>query len=285
MTTTAGPDAVPGGSPPPGRLRAALPLLAVVYVPTALVLGAARVQPWVVPSSLVAPLRFTGREGWYEGLFSAVGVLLWAAAGVATGLAAVRSAPGARSRLLAGGAVVSGVLLLDDLFQLHKPVIPRHLGVPSAVVLLAEALLVAALVVGSRRAIAETPRPAVLWASLAFFVLWASVKALPGFGSTIVIEAGAKFAGVAGWAAYWVDTALATNRDVGRDPTSDPTEVPGSPEDGRKDRRARGFTSAVPSEVATQSSIPFPTPDAEAGARRQGGRHGRQHQRSPGGPR
>lgn len=243
MTTTAGPDAVPGGSPPPGRLRAALPLLAVVYVPTALVLVAARVQPWVVPSSLVAPLRFTGREGWYEGLFSAVGVLLWAAAGVVTVLAAVRSAPGARSRLLAGGAVVSGVLLLDDLFQLHKPVIPRHLGVPSAVVLLAEAMLVAALVVGLRRAIAETPRPAVLGVSLAFFALWASVKALPGFGGTTALEAGAKFAGVAGWAAYWVDTALATQRDIECVPARAPGNIA---ERDVKRRSPRGSAGAVP---------------------------------------
>lgn len=267
-----------GAASPIGRVRAALPLLAAVYVPAGLVLLAARLQPWVVPSSLVAPLRFAGRESWYEGLFTAVEVLLWASAAVAAGVAARRSRPGGRSRLLAGGAGVSVVLLLDDLFQLHKPVLPRHLGVPSAAVLLAEAGLVALLLVSQRRAIAASPRPAVLGVSVAFFALWVSVKALPGFGGTTVLQAGAKFAGVAGWAAFWLDTALDTARRAA------PRGSRGTPREPAR-HPVRGGLPPWRSETTTQSSIDDPTADAEAGAGRQGDRHGRQHQRSTGGPR
>jgi len=181
---------------------------------------------------------------------------LWAVAAASAGLGAARVRAGARARLLAGGAAVSVVLLLDDLFQLHKPVVPRELGVPSAVVLLSEAVLVAAFVISQRRAIGATPRPAVRAVSVAFFTLWVAVKALPGFGGTTVIEAGAKFAGVVGWAAYWVGTAL------------DGAHRPALPR---------------PPGTATQSSIQVST-GLEANATRQDGRHGRLHQRSPGGP-
>lgn len=193
-------------------VRRAAPLLLLVYVPTGLALLAARAQPWVVPSSLVAPLTLDGRHGWYEGLFTAVEVALWAVAAGAAATAAVRAWPGARARLLASAAVVSVVLLLDDLFQLHKPVVPRALGIPSAVVLAAEAALLGGMLLFQRRAVASTPRPAVLVVSLAFFALWITVKALPGFGGTTVLQAGAKFAGVAGWTAYWSDVALDTRR-------------------------------------------------------------------------
>ncbi len=222
----------PDPTPASRRLRRAVPLLALVYVPTGLALSAARLQPWVVPSSLVAPLSLSGREAWYEGLFSAVEVGLWALTAVLTSAAALRARPGARARLLASAGGISVVFVLDDLFQLHKPVIPRELGVPSGAVLVAEAALVGCALVLQRRAVAATPRPAVLAVSVAFFALWVFVKAMPGFGGTVVLEAGAKFAGVAGWAAYWADVA------VDRRPREDP---------------ARGAALATESSIAVRA--------------------------------
>lgn len=120
--------------------------------------------------------------------------------------------------LLAGAGMLTVVMFTDDLFQLHKPVIPEATGVPSALVLAVYAAAFVLWVVANRRAIADTNAP-LLIVAIAFFALWILTKAAPGIPGRIPLSSGAKLCGIAGWATYLTGTAVATTRASRAAPT------------------------------------------------------------------
>lgn len=154
---------------------------------------------------LLDPTEYGGRP-WYSGLISNLGVLGWTTAVVAAAgggwLAALGSRRGA-SEMLRGGALLSGLFLLDDLFQFHI-IVPRTIGAPKASFYLLYALLAGAWANGNRREFLRT-RWHLLGAAVA--ALGASVL-IDLFGNDrsthLLAEDSAKFLGILAWALYFV---------------------------------------------------------------------------------
>ena len=83
------------------------------------------------------------------------------------------------------------VMFVDDLFQLHKPVFPDATGLPSVVLLAVYGLAACAWAWANRRALADTEL-GVLVVAVAFFALWIVVKVGPGIPGQIPIASGAE---------------------------------------------------------------------------------------------
>lgn len=142
---------------------------------------------------------------WYLGAVSYVGILLWTAAATLC-LFARKLLPRVeeaevRSFLLAS-ALLSAVLGLDDLFMLHDSLAPAYLGVPEKVVVLGYGALALGYVVRFRRLVWRTEYFPLLVAG-GFFALSVGVDALDVDDTRfLLVEDGAKLAGIAGWCSY-----------------------------------------------------------------------------------
>jgi hypothetical protein len=185
-------------------VRPVLPALVAVYVPLLLLLAVAR---WVFlahASDVVEPLRFDIEAMFSHSTFTMLDVAGWTLALVVALVAArraTRDGRTARARLLAGAALLSALFLLDDVFQLHKPVVPEWVGVPSVAVLCVYACALAIWLWTCRREIAQTDL-AILVLTLAFFATWFGCKASSPFAARTSMEISLKLCGVAGWALY-----------------------------------------------------------------------------------
>lgn len=146
------------------------------------------------------------------GFLSSLGVLMWwTAASVWLFSALLHRAAGDGPKLrfaLASGAL-SMYLGLDDLFQFHERLAPRHLGVPERVVLTAIVLSAALYLVTFRRQIlrAQGSLLAVAFGFLAASVAFDSVLAswiwrLKGW--TYLFEDGSKWVGIVFWCGFAV---------------------------------------------------------------------------------
>ncbi len=193
------------------RLRPLLPLAAIWLVGLTILLGLA-LQRRVPYEQLLLDPNSLNEVPWYTGLVSNLGVLGWTT-GAATGFFGAWVARyGGRAdaaALLGRGAVLSTVLLLDDLFQLHVAVEPL-LGLSKPVIYLCY-LLVAAWWVGTQRREIRRTRSELLLASVVAF--GASVVAdqvgVPGLDEqgSLVAEDACKFLGVLAWAQYFTLTS------------------------------------------------------------------------------
>ena len=157
---------------------------------------------------VVEPLRFDVGAVFGHSMFTVLHVVGWAIALVAGVLGARRAAREGRMprpRLLAGAAGLSALFLLDDTFQLHKPVVPDWTGLPSSAVLASYACLFIVWAWVCRHEIART-EVTILVVTLAFFALWYGCKVASPFAARTSIEISAKLCGVAGWALYVVRT-------------------------------------------------------------------------------
>jgi hypothetical protein len=93
---------------------------------------------------LMADATVVGGLPWYAGLLSGLGVLLWCAtASVSLFAAALLKQTGADEayRFMLAAGLVSGFLMLDDLYRLHETVLPRVLGIPELAIYAAYGLL------------------------------------------------------------------------------------------------------------------------------------------------
>jgi hypothetical protein len=192
-------------------LRPLRPLVVVWMVAVAL-LGVVVAQQRVPQRALLLDPVATADLPWYTGLVSNVGVLTWCVAATAATMTALATQVAGRSRatrLFAGGAVVSAVLLLDDLLLLHSS-LPDVLPVPKVGFELGLGALVVAWIALNRAEVLRTRYHLLVAAGVA---LAASV----GIDSlrdpsvvALVAEDGAKLLGILAWATYFV----ATGRDV-----------------------------------------------------------------------
>jgi hypothetical protein len=177
-----------------------------VYVPLGILLIWAKWWAPVAGSDLVAPISVVPRQSAYDGALWMVGLAAWGCASGAAliGYFRVSEAPwSSRRRLfLLTGAALGLVFLVDDLWQLHQPVFPDAVGVPSLVVLAAYAVLFAVWVFSFRSEISATGAVVLLGIALASFALWIACKSGPPFEARTSIESGAKLAGAFGWASY-----------------------------------------------------------------------------------
>jgi hypothetical protein len=196
-------------------IRPVIPALAAVYVPLLLVLAVARWGFDAHAGDVVEPLRFDLDAMFSHSLFTLLDVAGWTLAVVVALVGARRANDDGRTpraRLLAGAALLSALFLFDDVFQLHKPVVPDWVGVPAVAVLAAYACAVAVWLWSCRREIARTD-VAILVVTLVFFATWFGCKASSPFTARTSLEISAKLCGVAGWALYVVRTS---SRDASR---------------------------------------------------------------------
>ncbi len=190
-------------------LRPLLPLVAV-WLSGAIVLWALIRQEGIPYADLVLDPAQYGRRPWYTGLVSNLGVLGWTTATVASAMGAAAAHRGGRpgaAQYLRAGASLSGLLLLDDLFQLHI-VVPRALGQPKMVFYACYAVLAAWWAVGETKELLRTRWP-LLGAAVAALATSVAVDVLADGGEgALVVEDSAKFLGILAWALYfWLTTA------------------------------------------------------------------------------
>lgn len=200
---------------------------------------------------------------WYTGLVSNLGVLGWTTATsvgfVGAWIADVGDRPGAVS-MLRGGALLSAILLLDDLFQIHILVKPL-LGVPKAGVYAAYLLLTGWWAISQLQEIRRTRALLLSAAGFAFFlsvVVDQTGTKLFGLADStaLLAEDAAKFLGVLAWAQYFVLTSTDVVRsilDELRSQIDRTTETP-SPE------------TASPENVSPESGV-APTAQSRSSAR------------------
>ena len=190
--------------------------LAILWLAGALLLAGLLSQEAVPYEELLLdPAHYQGRP-WYTGLISNLGVLGWSTATVAAAGGSWLGRLGGRvgaAEMLRGGALLSGLLLLDDLFQLHI-VVPHTLDLPKVVFYGLYGGLAGWWFIGTRLELLRTRWPllaaavAALSASVAVDRLWS------GTGGGLIAEDSAKFLGILAWALYFVMTARDITRSV-----------------------------------------------------------------------
>ncbi len=203
-------------TPVADQLRPLIPLGVVWLV--ALVMLLALVSQNVIPyRELLLDPSYASGVPWYTGLVSNLGILAWTTATVAAASGAWVAWLGGRkgaAAMLRGGAVLSLLLLLDDLFQFHS-VIPNRLGVPKASFYVMYLVLTWWWVVSERSELRRTNNKMLIAAGAAFA---ASIMVdQVGVGSkdvSLVLEDAAKFLGVLAWAMYFVTTARDITRSI-----------------------------------------------------------------------
>lgn len=196
------------------QVQPIVPLL-LAWIVAGVVVALAGAQKVVPVQTLFLDPQAVGDAPWYAGVLSSIGILCWTVSAVAAAggawVAAQTNRPGAAS-FLAGGAIATAVLLVDDLFLLHSDAMPKLLGTPK-LVNIAVVLAPTFVWVLSQREELQRTRHATL--ASAFGALGLSVVADrfltdPTLG--LVIEDGAKLFGIVAWMIYFV----LTSRDIAR---------------------------------------------------------------------
>jgi hypothetical protein len=159
----------------------------------------------------------TGKLPFFAGFVSQLGGMLWCAT-LSVCLFSFFVLPRQNARLavprrfLLQAAILTGVLLLDDIFLFHEDVAPHYLHLPEKLVMVGYLLLGIAFVVLNRNEILSSEYLLLL---LALTMLGTSVfldalpmedLGLPYFFKRleIFLEDGFKFAGIATWLVYFV---------------------------------------------------------------------------------
>jgi hypothetical protein len=159
----------------------------------------------------------TGKLPFFAGFVSQLGGMLWCASLTVClfSLLVLRPQNGSLAssrRFLLQAAVLTGVLLLDDIFLFHEEVAPYYLHVPEKLVMAGYLLLGVAFVVLNRNEILSSEY-LLLGLALAMLGLSIFLDALPidDLGLRyfwkrleIFLEDGFKFAGITTWLIYFV---------------------------------------------------------------------------------
>lgn len=198
-------------------------LLLLIYVPLAGILGGLVVAAQVTEIEMEVltrdPAASLGAPVYLDAL-SLLGGLFWAGATAICLFAFLLlwrhpngpEDPAARedALFLLSAGLVTGVLMLDDVYMLHEAVFPFHLGIPEQMVYVGYAALMSAFLVRFHTTIL---RQDFLLLLLAFGALGTAVMAdlaegyvpLPG---SYLLEDGLKLVGIVTWAAYFAQTSV-----------------------------------------------------------------------------
>ena len=197
--------------------------LGALWLAGSLFLAAIVGQDRVLHDQLLLDTAAYAELAWYSGLVSNVGVLGWA---VATATAtwgawlcrvAGREGP---ARLLGGGALLSALLTLDDLFQLHV-VVPAQLGVSKTGSYLLYLLLAIVWAGANAAEIERAPFPLLGAAAVSFASSLAADQVGDGAGRWLVAEDALKFLGILAWALFFSETTAAIARSLVTAPVDD----------------------------------------------------------------
>lgn len=143
------------------------------------------------------------------GVLSSLGVLLWCAtASVSLFVATLAAKRGDKlqAAFLLWFAVLSLVLMLDDLFMFHEYLAAEYLGLRQRYVILAYMALTSGLLVSFRKVIL-TGDYALLAAAIGLFSFSVAIEKVLSYhkGSWLYLaEDGAKFLGLVSWAGYFI---------------------------------------------------------------------------------
>jgi hypothetical protein len=190
-----------------------LPLVAT-WTAGSLLLVALAGQDAVPYEDLLLDPNATGRLPWYTGLISSLGVLGWTVAAVAAAAGAWISGQGGREQArqcLGGGALLSVLLLVDDLFQLHV-VVSLGLGLSKVWFYGLYLLLGSWWLAHGRREIRRTRWPLLAAAAVALAGSVGVDQLVPPSLPALVAEDSCKFLGILAWGLYFV----CTGRDIAR---------------------------------------------------------------------
>ena len=197
------------------QLRALVPLLLAIYVPTLLSLMLPVVMYELYGTRIrylfLDPAASVGAP-FYLGLFSQLGVLLWCAtAAICLFTSFVLRWTGRRGDfvgLLLCFGLLTALFTLDDLFMLHEVVFPTYLYVPEPVVLGLYGALTLGCLARFRRTILKTEY-GLLVVAMGLLGSSLTLDLLP-FGRLyeLVLEDGFKFMGIVTWNVYFVRTSL-----------------------------------------------------------------------------
>lgn len=189
--------------------------LVTLVPPLVLMIGIA-LQPWVSPGDLLRdPLAVAEMSETcckvYFGAVSSAGVLLWASGAAicvfAASVLAVSSRQIRQAIFLFSAGLLTGILVLDDLFLVHDNILPAF-GVSQPAVYGTYALLCSAYILVSWRQILAN-RYGLLAVAIALF--GASIKIDWLFHSDhpvrILLEDGAKLCGIFAWTSFHIIAA------------------------------------------------------------------------------
>lgn len=152
----------------------------------------------------------------YYGFLSNLGILFWCAAAsiclFAWAVLKRSSATGLSGFFLFSG-LLSALLMLDDLFQLHEGIFPVYLGIRQRYVLIAYMVLTVGYLIAYRRVILEN-YTLFMFAALGFFGLSVAedvTELVAGVSSSsswhYLVEDGFKFFGIISWFAFFASLA------------------------------------------------------------------------------
>lgn len=157
---------------------------------------------------------------WYTGLFSLLGVNMWAAAGAIClfSFAVVRSQSGSREvqLFLLFFGLFSLLLCFDDLYQFHETVIPRWFRIPEVVVLATYALLLAGSLLRFRSTILQTDYRTLVAALVCFGVAVVLDQVPISSSVRTVAENGLELLGISAWLMYFGFTSFRMVADASR---------------------------------------------------------------------
>jgi len=200
------------------QIRPVALLVVIVFTPAVMALGllVAVNQATGIKVSVFTrdPIQVLDGQA-YVGVYSNVGILIWAAAAVSCFFAAavLHRCGGERSwrKFLTASGIVTSILLIDDLFLMHELVLPEHVGIPEALIVPAYGLMLLAYLWTFRRNILATDF-LILVLALGLFGFSAGIDvvalATDEFHGVHLLEDGFKFLGIVAWTTYLVNTSL-----------------------------------------------------------------------------
>ncbi len=200
---------------PIAGLRPIAPLAVLWFGGSVLLLALVKQNAVPIEELLLDPTSYN-KLPWYTGMISNLGVLGWTTATVAAAGAGWVSRLGGRQRaaqMLRGGSLLSALLLLDDLFQLHI-VVSKTIGTPKAGFYAMYFGLALWWSVGAAAELRRTRWPLLAAAGAAF----GGSVVVDQLGTpselSLLVEDSLKFLGILAWAQYYVLTARDITRSI-----------------------------------------------------------------------
>lgn len=183
-------------------------ILGVLYIVALVLIGAAFVAAPILNIPLEnfsADLAAIYGAHPFEGMISYIGIMLWCAtAAVCIFSYAILRPRSTRTRFLLAAGLLSLLLFLDDLFQLHEAIIPWYLKIPETYIYAAYGALFSGWLFYFRKQIFNTEFGYLI---LAFLLLGCSVLGdllLPQEGQAYLIGDGLKLLGIVTWFFYFI---------------------------------------------------------------------------------
>jgi hypothetical protein len=185
-----------------------------VLIPAVVVLGAVTVAYSVGYEAafdlLPDPLAVAGKP-FYLGAVSVLSGLVWAVAAGGCLVAGLALESIGASRFIMSAAVMNGLLVVDDFYQIHEVVLPLYLGVPETVTYSLYAVGLSAWGTAvSSRLWRQPDRPLLLMSLMLIGAsLAVEVADLSGLYDEPPMLLGSvlKYIGLFGWSVFWIRTA------------------------------------------------------------------------------